>query len=185
MAEPSPADVADAQTPVADEGQEPAPDGVDPKPDGQEPQSRTYSEAHVRQLRRESAGYRTRLTEAERRLQEIADRDKSESERLNERLTQAETRASDAEMRLMRFEVAAEKGLDASATTFLSGTTREEIEASADELAKLIGDKPKPTAGFDGGARPLVPDNDRTPEESHNDLLLQALGRNPSGRRAT
>lgn len=187
MADPSPADaiVDDAAAPPADgPGQEPAPGDDDKPEDGQEPQGKTYSEAYVRQLRRESSGYRTRLADVETRLQQFEDRDKSAADRLTERLAQAEARSTEAESRLMRFEVAAEKGLDAAATSFLVGATREEIEASADELAKLLKDKPKPTASFDGGARQRVPET-RTPEESHNDFLLRAMGRAPQDRRAS
>ena len=39
----------------------------------------------------------------------------------------------------LRTEIAARKGLDASAARFLTGTTREEIEADVDDLVKLVG----------------------------------------------
>ena len=62
------------------------------------------------------------------------------------------------------------------AATFLTGSSREELELRAEELAKLLADKGRPvSAGFDGGARQPVPET-RTPEEAHNDLLLKSLG---------
>jgi hypothetical protein len=180
MADPSPADVeAEGQEPEVDEGQEPE-DGNDAD-EGQKSSPRQYPEAYVRQLRREAAATRNKLAEVEEQLQEFNDRDKTEQEKLNERLTTAEKRALDAEVRLMRYEVAAERGLDARAASFLSGATREELELRAEELEKLLGDtsKAKPAAGFDGGARQPAPQKG-TPEKEHNDFLLRTMGRQPS-----
>jgi hypothetical protein len=182
MADPSPADAdAEGQAPDADEGQ--APDGNDDGSDaekdaGKEP--RSYPEVYVRQLRREAASHRNRTAELEEKLQEFTDRDKTEQERLAERAAAAEKRASDAETRVLRYEVAAERGLDAAAASFLTGSTREELELRAEELEKLLGDRPKPAAaGFDGGARRPAPEKG-PPEKEHNDFLLRALGRQPS-----
>jgi hypothetical protein len=176
MADATPPGTVEGQEPPAGEGQEPSGDG---KPDeGQEPQGKTYSEAYVRQLRREAAGLRSKLSEAEDKLTEHADADKSEAERLNTRATSAEQRAAEAELKLLRYEVAAEAGLDPAAVQFLSGATREELELRAEELKKLLGDKGRPDRqGFDGGARPPAPGPKGKPEEEHNALLLQALGR--------
>jgi hypothetical protein len=44
----------------------------------------------------------------------------------------------DAELESLRYDIAASRGLDAGAAGFLTGTTLEEIEASADALARLI-----------------------------------------------
>lgn len=176
MAETPPADTPEGQEPEEREGQEPAGDA---EAAAQEEQGRTYPESYVRQLRREAAGLRTRLGEVEERLQEREDSDKTEQERLAERATAAEARASDAELKLLRFEVAAERGLDPAAVQFLTGASREELELRAEELAKLLQDKGKPTAGgFDGGARRPAPEKG-TPEQEHDRLLLEALGRKP------
>src|SRR5262245_9784782 len=175
MAEPSPDAVTEGQEPEADEGQVPAGDApVEDSPE--ESKTRTYSEAYVKQLRREAAGNRTRMSELEARLEEIEGRDKSEQEKLAERVTTAETRATEAEVRLMRYEVAAEAGLDMQAAAFLTGTTREEIELRAEELVKLLADKAKPAAGFDGGARQPAQEK-KPPEQEHNDFLLEAMRR--------
>jgi hypothetical protein len=175
MADPSPTDADAGQEPAADEGQEPTGEKQPDAPDGEK--GRSYSEAYVKQLRREASGYRTKLAELEERLSEHEDEKKSEHERLTEKLAATESRASDAEVKLLRYEVAAEQGLDMQAAAFLTGSTREEIELRADELAKLLKDKAKPTAGgFDGGARPKTPDT-RSPEEAHNEFLTRALGR--------
>lgn len=174
MPEATPTDAdSEGQTPADGEGQTPE-DGDDASSAQTEP--KTYSEAYVRQLRREASGYRSKLADAETRLQAIDDRDKTEQQRLSEKATTLETRASEAELRLLRYEIAAERGLDMAAARFLTGTSREEVEASAAELAKLLEPTPKPTAGFDGGARQTAPES-KTPEEAHNELLIRSLRR--------
>jgi DNA repair exonuclease SbcCD ATPase subunit len=175
MADPSPPATPEGQEPAAVEGQEPA-EGAGTPPEGQEPEGKNYSQAYVQQLRREAASSRTRQSELEERLQEYEDKDKSELERLSTKTSEAERRATDAESRLLRYEIAAEHGLGMEAAAFLSGSTREEIELRAEELGKLLADKGRPPAGgFDGGARQPVPEH-KTPEEAHNDLLLKSLG---------
>lgn len=173
MADPSPADAPAGQEPEASEGQEP-----EATPEEEKGQPKTYPESYVRQLRREASGYRGRLAELEEQVQEFADKDKSEQERLAEKAATAEQRAAEAEIRLLRYEVATEHGLDMQAAAFLTGSTREELELRAEELGKLLDKAPKPSAGFDGGARTPAPVKG-APEEEHNDFLLRALGRAP------
>ena len=156
------------------EGQTPAEESKDEKP-GQEP-DKTFDEKYVRGLRREAAEARKRATEAEDKLKELEDRDKTESERLGEKVAETELRAKEAELKVMRFEVAADRGLEMKAAAFLTGTTREELETRADELVELLADKPKKTPSLDGGARKTA-EKRGTPEEEHNELLLRALGR--------
>jgi hypothetical protein len=73
---------------------------------------------------------------AEARLREIEDRDKSEKEKAETRAVEAEKKAQDAELRAVRMEVATDKKLPASLARRLQGTTKEELEADADELLK-------------------------------------------------
>lgn len=68
------------------------------------------------------------------KLKEFEDRDKSEAEKLAERATAAEKRVQELETRGMRLEVASEKGLTAGQAKRLMGSTREELEADADDL---------------------------------------------------
>lgn len=180
MAEPTPTDHRDdGQVPDGEEGTTPEPDEP-PDDDGKKPSPRTYSDSYVRALRREAADYRTRLADVETRLQERDDADKSEGQKLSEKLTAAEQRAADAESRLVRYEVAAERSLDMQAAGFLVGSTRDEVEKSADDLVKLLKERGKPASSFDGGARGTPPPEQKSPEQAHNDLLLDALGRKPS-----
>lgn len=69
------------------------------------------------------------------KLKEYEDRDKSETEKLTERLSAAEKRALEAE----RLEIALERGLTRSQAKRLVGSTREELEADADELLADLG----------------------------------------------
>ena len=181
MADPSPADVADAEkSSTADEGKNPDGNGAAAE---EKKQPRTYTEAYVKQLRGEAADGRNRIAELEEKLQEHEDAGKSQVEKLTgERDTLKDERDQLAAFKL-RVEVAAERGLDLSAVKFLTGSTREEVELHAEELGQLLQAKAtKPAAGFDGGARTTAPEK-LSPEQEHNSLLLQAMGR--SERRAT
>jgi hypothetical protein len=180
MADPSPDDTADAgKTPTDGEGQEPEAGDDKDKPEGKG-ESKSYPESYVRQLRREAAASRNRLAEVEEKLQEFEERDKTDQEKLSSRVEAAEKRAADAETKALRYEVAAERGLDPAAASFLTGTTREELELRAEELERLLGDqaKDKP-ADFHRGARQPVPEKG-PPEKEHNEFLLRAMGRQPS-----
>jgi hypothetical protein len=64
-------------------------------------------------------------------------------ERLAEELAQAKAEASQAASQLMRFEVANEKGIPADALDLLNGSTREELESSAEKLLSLIANQSK------------------------------------------
>jgi hypothetical protein len=73
------------------------------------------------------------------KLKEIEDRDKSDLDKLKDRATLAEKRAEDAEAKILRLEVAAEKGLTMAQAKRLVGATREDLEADADELLESFG----------------------------------------------
>jgi len=108
--------------------------------------------------------FKVRAREAEKQTKDLAakvkkyeDRDKSESDKAAEKAAEAEKRATNAETKLMRVEIAAAKGLDPDMAARLVGDTREELEADATAFAKKIK---APTPGFDGGARSAAPDLD-------------------------
>ncbi len=75
---------------------------------------------------------------AAQRLAEIEESQKTEAQRAQERLDAAEKRAAELELRSIRAEVAAAKGVPVS---LLSGTTQAEIEASADALIAFRGEQ--------------------------------------------
>ena len=82
--------------------------------------------------------------------QDKADAEKTELQKASETAAAAETRATEAEARALRLEVAAAKGLPLAMAKRLQGTTRDELEADADELLAAV---PPKTAG-DPPARP-------------------------------
>lgn len=169
-------------TPTVEPGQEP-----EPTP-GQEPtadttpraEPKTFDEAYVKQLRKEAASSRAELGQVKTKLGEIEDRDKTEQQRLTERVAESERRAGAAEMRLARFEVMAEHKIDLEYADLLAGETPEALQANAVKLAQLLSERSKSPGGFDGGAR-KTPDATKSPEQAHNDLLLRAMGRVPDG----
>lgn len=82
-------------------------------------------------------------TEREARIRELEDATKSDEDKRKERFAALEEsdRVKDGaitglETKLLRYEVAAAKGLDLKAALRLQGSTKEELEADADEFAK-------------------------------------------------
>jgi cell division septum initiation protein DivIVA len=71
---------------------------------------------------------------AAKKLQELEDKDKSESDRLTDRVTIAEKKAADAEREAARLRVGLRKGLTETQAKRLVGETEEELEADAKEL---------------------------------------------------
>lgn len=74
------------------------------------------------------------------KLQEFEDRDKSELEKLQARLAAAEKQATEATLKALRADVAQAKGVPAG---LLSGSTEEELNASADALLAFRGETAK------------------------------------------
>jgi hypothetical protein len=175
VADPPADDVDEAgKTPDVDEGK--SPDGESP-PSAEEPRGKTYTEAYVKQLRSEQQTNRIKISELEEQLQELADERKSELERTTEERDRLRVENESYKTRDVKIEVAAAHGLGLDTLKFLTGSTKEEIELHAEELAELLKTNAKPTtAGFDGGARKTAQEK-KSPEEEHNDFLLKALGR--------
>jgi hypothetical protein len=102
--------------------------------------------------------------DAAKRLAELEDQGKSEAEKLTTRLTEAEKRVASAEARALRLEVAASKGLSAAQAKRLVGTTKEELEADADEILEAFPAKSgatpppsdRPVADLRGGTDPTT-----------------------------
>lgn len=90
-------------------------------------------------------------TEDAKRWREYEASQKTEHEKQAERLAQLEAEAASATLKLTRYEVAAAKAVPSEAIDLLTGSTREELEASADKLNSLIANQsktntPKPDA---------------------------------------
>ena len=81
-------------------------------------------------------------SDAATRLAEIENANKTEAQKQAEALEAALQREAAATSQLLRYEVAADKGVPPSLMRFLTGTTREEIEDSAKALMDAIPGAP-------------------------------------------
>lgn len=126
-------------------------------------------------------------SDAAKKLQELEDANKSESQKLTDRATEAEKRAEAADARALKLEIAGEKGLTPKQAARLVGTTRAELEADADELLESFGgaskgdgkagnDKPggRPKAKLKPGS---VDNTDAPVERDPRKLAEQITGR--------
>lgn len=134
---------------------------------------------YIRRLREEAAGYRNELKDTSGKLREYQDRDKTDQQRQQEAAVALEGRATTAELKLARYEIAADAGLPLKWAARLQGNTAEDLKADAANLKKELnlGDEGEQEegaggSGFDGGVRRPV----RRPK-TMNGLLRQASGR--------
>jgi hypothetical protein len=85
-------------------------------------------------------------SEAAQKWREYEKSLKPEQERLADELAQAKSEAIEASTKLMKYEIANQKGIPGDAIDLLTGQTREDLEASADKLLSLIANQSnKPT----------------------------------------
>jgi hypothetical protein len=115
----------------------PATEGSATEPDEQATQPSDLGDAGKKALqeeRQKARALQKQVNEALARLKQFEDRDKSEAEKTAERLSEFEKRATAAEQRALRLEVAAEKGLTPGQAKRLVGATREELESDADDI---------------------------------------------------
>lgn len=113
-------------------------------PEDAEP--KTFDADYVAKLRQEAAKYRTEAkanADAAARLAEIEEAQKTEAQKLADRLAEAERKAQAAELKALRSDVAQAKGVPAG---LLTGGTEEELNASADALLAFRGGAPKTPA---------------------------------------
>lgn len=141
-----------------------APQGATPElpaPAPQEPAAETDWKAEARKWESRAKDNLTAAKaneDAAKRLADIEEAQKSEAEKAAERLAAAEKRATELEAKALRAEVANTKGVPA---LLLSGSTQEELEASADALIAFRGEQPKPSAApFVEGTNKVTPETD-------------------------
>lgn len=146
---------------------------------------KTFTQDQVNDLiAREKGKFQTKYSDydnlkaAAAELEQIKEANASELEKAQGKATKAEERAQQAEAKLLRFEVAKDKEVPAEAIDFLTGSTKEELEASADKLLELVK-KSEPKPDFDAGVRDTPPDP-KSPEEQHNAAVLGLLGLTPT-----
>lgn len=119
----------------------------EPEPSEPSEPSPSGGDAEATQWRQRAQRYKRQLDEARpalQRLTELENASKSELERANEAARTALARAEQAELRALRMEVAARKGLTDAQARRLQGSTEEELEADADELRAAFAPKEPP-----------------------------------------
>jgi len=123
---------------MADDDTKPDDEKSDDKPDTKPDDTKDdLGDAGKRALdneRKARAAAEKQAKEFEKRLKEIEDKDKTEAQKLADAKTESDKRAETAEAKALRLEVAFEKGLTPKQAKRLTGSTREELEADADEL---------------------------------------------------
>lgn len=150
------------------------PDAPEPKADATE--AKTFDADYVKSLRSEAAKYRTEAQEARSKIEEYESANQTELEKLTGKLTKEAKAREDAERKLLRYEVAADKEIPADALDLLTGDTREELEAKADKLLELVKSRTTDTQepDFDGGPREPTADP-KPPDQAHNDFITKLL----------
>lgn len=88
------------------------------------------------------------------KFEELENAQKTEAQKAQEALAEAQKRAADLELKAARAEVAAAKGVPVE---LLSGSSREEIEAHAEALIAFKGTQP-------GG--PVIPNQGKQPDKA-------------------
>jgi chromosome segregation ATPase len=160
--------------PNPDAPEDPQEEPVEPVADN-EPFDEDRAKAKIAKANSEAANLRRRLKELEplaAKAKELEDASKTETQKAQEALTTAQQRAADAESRLMRLEVAVAKGLTPAQAKRLVGSTKEELEADADELLASFksddsGDRPlrRPVERLRGGGDPTEEPAETDPEK--------------------
>lgn len=118
-----------------------------------------------RKLRRDLDKRVKELSPYEQRVKDAEEANKSELQRLNEALSAEKAARTAAEMNNLRHEVAATKGISSGLAFLLAGSTKEEIEASAEKLAIELGKAQTPSVP----GRPQERMSDGTPSSSSLD----------------
>lgn len=143
--------------------QDTSPAETPPEGSADEPTPENFDADYVAKLRKEAAKYRTEAkanAEAARKLAELEESQKSESQRLADAKAAAEQDAAAARAELLRYQVAAKHGItDADdVALFLTGTDEDTLTRQATRLAERAVDaskprppRPDPNQGHGGG----------------------------------
>lgn len=175
---------------------EPDDDGKDDKADPEDAKSLgDAGKRAIAAMKRERNQARAEAEEFRKKVKEFEDKDKSESQRLQEAADEAKSRAGKAEVGYRKLQTAMDRAPDGASLTQikavakrLSGETDEELETDADELFALLapstldkdeangkdakGLKSKPRENLRGGGDP-----EQEPEETDPRKLAELIGR--------
>lgn len=139
-----------------------------PRPkEAEQQRSQEDYEAEISKLRKEAAGYRTKLREAEpvlKQHQEREEANKTELQRAQEALAAKERALADLQMVNARMELAAIRNIPPDRIHLIGSGSREEMEVNAAQLGELFSTtKPpappsdRPVEGLRPGATPEPP----------------------------
>lgn len=139
------------------------------EPEGAKPEE-PLGEAGIAALKAEREARKAAekaAAEALAKVKEFEDRDKSETQKQQEALAEAQAKLAELTVAKTRAEVAAAKGVPAA---LLTGSTQEELEASADALIAFKGE-PDPQ-------RLVIPGEGKAPSHTKTtaDLFAEAIG---------
>lgn len=139
-------------------------------------------------MKRERDHARRELSGLQKKLKEFTDKDKTETQRLQESAEEAKTRAATAESTYRKMQVAIDCAPDGASLAHikmvakrLSGDSEEELQADANEMFGLFAPKAdpptkklpgKPKENLRGGGDP-----DEEPEETDPVKLAELIGR--------
>lgn len=100
----------------------------------------TKALAAERQARREAEQWRKENEALVTEAKERQEKDKTEAQKLADQLAAERTGRTSAEQKLLRYEVAAAKGVPPNLVRFLHGDSKEDIEEAADALLQEMGE---------------------------------------------
>lgn len=104
--------------------------------------------------------------EKAKKWEEYVNSQKTDSEKLNEQLANAQKEAESARTSLAKYRIAAEKGISIEALDFIQGSNEEEISSNADKFLSILGSLgstqktvlPVKTQGIDSNTETLSSD---------------------------
>lgn len=112
------------------------------------------------------------VSDLNKRLQAIEDKDKDELTREREARERAEAALKATTERVTRYEVAVETGLPANLAKFITGEDKNAMVTNANELKSSLA--PGQATSFDNGHR-TPPPGEVKPEEQHRVTVLELL----------
>lgn len=171
-----------------DKGDRNGPSDSDDGADGDDDGLHEAGKKAIDRMKRERNAARKALNDANKKIKEYADKDKSESQRLSEAADEAKSRASKSEQGYLKLQTAMERAPEGASlkqikavAKRLSGEDQDELDADADELFALLApstsERAKAPAGrpkerLRGGGDP-----DEEPEEMDPRKLADLIGR--------
>lgn len=116
-----------------------------------------------------------RIADLEREAKAREDAEKTEAQRLADRLAEVEQKAKDAERALIRTRVAAKHGLPDEVAALIHADTEEDFEAKAAALAEFAASNRAPAADLPGKPKPRLVPGDSAGDDGGDDFDPNAL----------